>query len=994
MENTPVHETEFVWRRLTDALTFGGQEYNGHWWLAILFPIMLVGLIYVGFMYVRDSRSVGWKWAGFLGLLRSSVYIILALMFLLPAKQHWDTTKIDSKVLLIFDVSGSMDNKDDLPSETMPVEKLLSRQDKIIQFLNDEQVAFLQKLREKTPVTVYRFGGRLDEEIMVNPEPGKDKAKAWTTFLKPKPPTAEEKLKNASKADQFEALTNSTNIDESLRSLLNREGTNMLQGIIVVSDGRNTNFNSQVFAEVQTRAAKMQVPIFTVAVGEHREPVNLRITELLVPEKHPPDEKFPVRVEIDGEGLADETVQAELEVYGPDNHDKPAVVIPAPATFKLGAGTPHAQGEFIIDPEKMPAELRNPKSESGKPELLQGRWKFVARVPVDKREIERKDNISTPEFTTVVKKPLRVLLFAGGPTRDYQFARTLFVREEELGRGEVSIYLQGARKDIQQDVKPERLLEDFPNFIKDVNDASITPEQKFLNFMQYDVIICFDPDWTQLREGQVKLLEEWVQRHAGGLIVVAGPVHTFELARPGVEDTALKPILDLYPVKLNDRRIHSIDRNTKIPWRLHFPGVTRETEFLKLDDEGDDPLSGWERFFTGAAKEEPGRELPLRRGFFDFYPVKEIKPGAKPLAVFADPKARTQDGKDQQPYLVSMQFGSGNVIYVGSGELWRLRMFKEAFHERIWTKLARYVGSGSTGAGKSRGRIDMGKYFLTHSTARMEAKLLGADMKPLDPAVKPVALITPMFLDHEAVNEFLKRHKDLAPDIVNELQSISPDLVKLNKLAEQHAVLREIVPAERKIELTPKLAVTLEDFRKNYNTPEKSDKVWEGWFAGTFEIGTVPGKYQVELQVPESNDTLKRDYTVKPSNPERSNTRPDPAQLFRTAGLYREVVRPRLNEETRNAVRPDLQRTNQAFGASSEDDYRLIFDLPAADKITECLIKMPPRIHRSRGKVEDLWDSGFLVGTAEQPYKISYALLVIIGILSLEWLTRKLLRLA
>jgi amino acid transporter len=47
---------------------------------------------------------------------------------------------------------------------------------------------------------------------------------------------------------------------------------------------------------------------------------------------------------------------------------------------------------------------------------------------------------------------------------------------------------------------------------------------------------------------------------------------------------------------------------------------------------------------------------------------------------------------------------------------------------------------------------------------------------------------------------------------------------------------------------------------------------------------------------------------------------------------------------------------------------------------------------RNRGPVKDLWDLGFSVG--DPPLTVSYALIAIVGLLSLEWLTRKLLKLA
>jgi len=163
MEPTTTQETEFVWRRLADTLKLFGQELDGRFWLAILIPVLVIAFAYVVWMYVRDGRSIGWGWASLLGTLRVAVYLILALVFLLPAEQTWERTETRSKVILLIDVSGSMASKDDLPSEAMPVEKLLSRQDKVIQFLTGDQIKFIKRLQEKNPVSLYRFGPQIDE---------------------------------------------------------------------------------------------------------------------------------------------------------------------------------------------------------------------------------------------------------------------------------------------------------------------------------------------------------------------------------------------------------------------------------------------------------------------------------------------------------------------------------------------------------------------------------------------------------------------------------------------------------------------------------------------------------------------------------------------------------------------------------------------------------------------------------------------------------------
>ena len=54
-------------------------------------------------MYVRDGRAIGWPWASFLATLRCAVYLILGLVFLLPAWQVWDATENRSKIVVLLE---------------------------------------------------------------------------------------------------------------------------------------------------------------------------------------------------------------------------------------------------------------------------------------------------------------------------------------------------------------------------------------------------------------------------------------------------------------------------------------------------------------------------------------------------------------------------------------------------------------------------------------------------------------------------------------------------------------------------------------------------------------------------------------------------------------------------------------------------------------------------------------------------------------------------
>ena len=88
-------------------------------------------------------------------MLHSLVYIVLALVFLLPARQTWEDIRDQSKVLILFDVSTSLtDVRDDLPEEGRPYASLPTRQDKVLSLLENKQLAFLNGLAAKNPLTV------------------------------------------------------------------------------------------------------------------------------------------------------------------------------------------------------------------------------------------------------------------------------------------------------------------------------------------------------------------------------------------------------------------------------------------------------------------------------------------------------------------------------------------------------------------------------------------------------------------------------------------------------------------------------------------------------------------------------------------------------------------------------------------------------------------------------------------------------------------------
>jgi hypothetical protein len=289
-------------------------------------------------------------------------------------------------------------------------------------------------------------------------------------------------------------------------------------------------------------------------------------------------------------------------------------------------------------------------------------------------------------------------------------------------KARLCVYLQsGGKPGVVQDVPPEGMLKRFPTRLE--KDEKDDAEDKYGNLAQYDVIIAFDADWSKLSEEQQQFLEKWVGEEGHGLIVVAGTVHTLGLGRPGAAQK-LKSILDLLSVRPADARLVENARDSSKPWPLAFPHVEK---FLKLDEDGKDPLAGWSEFFFDKQRDDwmKTEDAPVR-GFYSAYPVKSVKADAVVLASYRDPAARVPDGDDpiDLPFLVAMKYGKGRTIYLGSGETWRLRAYRESFHERFWTQMARYAASvdpaavGTPGARapeitpKQREAIDKGLQWL------------------------------------------------------------------------------------------------------------------------------------------------------------------------------------------------------------------------------------------------------------------------------------------
>jgi hypothetical protein len=490
------------------------------------------------------------------------------------------------------------------------------------------------------------------------------------TLPAPTPPST------AALADKLRPHGAATRLGDALAQILVEQRANPLAGIVVFTDGgQNAGENPQTLL---ANSNPSSVPIYTVGIGSARVRSSVRIADFAAPSRVFPDDRFDVTTTVQATNMKDRTIAVSLysrSGEGPAAAEK----LEATERVRLGDDGQLRSVKFVLPPAAI------------------GRHIYVARLEKLADDDDLKDN-EAQGAVDVAAQQMRVLLFASGPARDYQYVRNLFHRDKTIS---VDVLLQTAPPGpgISQDA--DAILAEFPRAKADLD--------------KYDAIIGFDPDWTALDSAQVDLLADWVNRRLGGLIVTAGPIHTIRLASD-TKSAALAKIRELYPVLFARRGLALASDVEKFrsttPWHVELTRDGLEAPFLRLADDAAASTAAWEEF----------------SGVFGYFPVSGAKAGARVYAHYATPDA----AKAPPVYLAGQFYGAGRVFYLGSAETWRMRAFDEAYLERLWTKLVRFVAEGRLLRGTRRGAIllDNRKASLG-DRVEVRAMLQTADHDPL-----------------------------------------------------------------------------------------------------------------------------------------------------------------------------------------------------------------------------------------------------------------------
>lgn len=423
--------------------------------------------------------------------------------------------------------------------------------------------------------------------------------------------------------------------------------------MIVLTDGAS---NAGVDPAAAVAAlAKAGVPVHALGIGSDRLPTNVRVADVLVPARVFPGDRFAVTAYLQAQGLAGQTVRVELaELAADSTGGDPQANAAAGRVIDTAEVMLAAGGELVAVRFDVPG-LETP-----------GRRDLVVRVippavdrtPADDRQVAEVE---------VVDRVTQVLLMAGGPSREYQFMRNVLERDKSVA---VDVVLGTAGKGGSQDAR--RILPAFP----------ATAEE----LAEYDVVVAFDYDWRLLDVAAQARLERWVSHESGGLVLVAGSI----FMDAWIADSQTAVIRNLHPVELRRAGRLTGDDTAALetPMPLVFSRDGLDAEFLWLASSRIASQTVWSEF----------------AGVFSCFDSTGPKPGATVYARAARPGAA--GSPESNPiYFAGQFYGSGNVFFMGSGEMWRLRALDDSLHERFATQLVRHVSQGRLLRGSRRARL-------------------------------------------------------------------------------------------------------------------------------------------------------------------------------------------------------------------------------------------------------------------------------------------------
>ncbi|MCA9241083.1 MAG: VWA domain-containing protein [Planctomycetales bacterium] len=609
--------------------------------------LMTLVIAVVVLLYWRERSSLTAMKMFPLLVLRLLALAGVALFALGPEKRDAKLEVRPSRVLLLVDDSLSMalaDAPDASHSDPIPrwrsVQNLLAEQG-LLATLQESHEVHVAAVSDPRAALVFPLRSPALSPAPPEPTAGEDPDRLSTLLT---------------------ASTSQTRLGDALETVVAANAGGPLAAIVLASDGQN---NSGASPEMSANlAGEAGVPVHTLGLGSEKPMLNLAVRDLVAPRRAYPRDETSLTALI--ELQAEEKTTTAVALYSKQLTEG------APPESLLETRT------IEISPEEGARSITFLTQPPGAGEY---QYRIEVRPLAGEKDLE--DNSAVVQVQ-VVDRLIKVLLIAGGPTRDYRFLRDQLRRDESFT---VDVLLQSAPAGISQNA--DHALTSLPS----------DPEA----LGAYDLFVALDADWLALPRSEVRELEQCVSQRGAGFVFSAGPIHTPRWLRDG----AAREVLNLLPVTPAPLPLllGAAERSRSHPASVRLTPAGREAEFLWVKREQQPSLRFWE-------------SLP---GFYSTAKRDKVNPGATIYAL-------TGEEADDSHVLFAEQFyGSGRCFYVGAPELWRLRAVDPVAMTSLYTKLLQHLSQGRLLADSTAGSLVFERdRYNVGDTLTLRATLPGA----------------------------------------------------------------------------------------------------------------------------------------------------------------------------------------------------------------------------------------------------------------------------
>ncbi len=466
--------------------------------------------------------------------------------------------------------------------------------------------------------------------------------------------------------DKFEKLSfdgEASTLNGSLAALADRFRDQPVAGILVLTDGNATD------AEETHPDRKGLPPVYPVAIGEDGGLVDLSVSRVAVTQTNFEAAPVTITAIVEGRGVAGQEIGIRVL-------DESGKVIERKMVASASDGEPIVQ-RFLLKPEKpgisfytVETFLKGEEPTGDKPSKTQD------ATLANNRRLAQVDRGGGP---------YRVLYVAGRPNWEFKFLRRASEEDDE-------VHLVGLVRIAKKEPKfaflgrtGERTNPLFRGFGNQADEQAEQYDEPVLlrlrtedkeelrggfpksadELFRYHAVILDDIESAFFNQDQLSLMQQFVSRRGGGLLMLGGQDSFVE---GGYQRG---PVAEMLPVYL--------DRTSGAPPESGYR--------LLLTREG--WLQPWVRVRTTEEDEE--KRLASMPAFKTLNEVSSIKPGASVLAQV------TLSSGMALPALVVQQFGRGRTGAMLIGDLWRWNMHRvdhtQSDLEKSWRQTLRWLVS-------------------------------------------------------------------------------------------------------------------------------------------------------------------------------------------------------------------------------------------------------------------------------------------------------------